>query len=155
MIWNSLSWMWTMNCFLLLQRKNPFWIPAEREKENWLHFPKALETFSWGQQELWRWLCPKNSILTPEWVIKTERVGGYFHLLLEQLFKTSEGIMQWLGAVFRLAKQITALWWAFMVMQEDTWGSMQGGKERGEEWGKWRVDWKGITWRACWPSCLP
>lgn len=25
---------------------------------------------------------------------------------------------------------------AFMVMQEDTWGAMQGGRERGEEWGK-------------------
>ena len=144
-----------MNCFLLLQRKNPFWIPAEREKENRLHFPKALETFPWGQQELWRWLCPKNSILSPEWVIKTERAGGYFHLLLEQLLKMSEGIMQWLGAVFRLAKQITAQWWLSWWCKR-THGEPCKEGEKGVKSGEneERIG-KGITRRACWPSRLP
>ena len=63
--------------------------------------------------------------------------------------------MQWVGAVFCLAKQITALGWAFKIMQEDTWGSMQGGKERVKSGENEERIGKGLTLRACLSSCLP
>lgn len=150
----------------MLVSNESFPVPTKKElilytgwkrKENLLHFPKALKTFPLRPARAFKSLCPKNNILTPEWVIRTG-VVGYFHPPPEQLLRNSEC---WRGLCNDSV--LCAAWQSKSSLSdglsgqckrtfEDPCREGRKGVKSGEN--KEGIG-KGIARRACPPSCFP
>ena len=132
---------WIVSCCYKERTHSGHWL--EEKKRTYFISLKRWRHLLPGQQELWKWLCPKNSILTPEWVIKTEREGGLFSSTSRVAAQNVRGdyAMSWCCLLLGKADHCSG-----MGFQDNAGGHMgiHARRERkGEEWGKWREDWQG------------